>query len=501
MTAVVQQWTSTQARNAAMAIVRTLRGKGHTAYFAGGCVRDALLGAEPVDFDIATSARPEQVQTLFRQTAAVGASFGVVLVREQGVTVEVATFRSDGPYSDKRRPDRVEFADAEHDAQRRDFTINALFLDPLVGGPALRAGRGGSAFQTEEDVGDGSERHGSASGATKTHGSESRATGNDVPGIIDFVGGLDDLRAGLIRAVGDPEQRLAEDHLRALRAVRFAARYRFEIEPTTAAAIGAHATDLAGVSCERIGEEFRRMMDHPSRARAVGLLKKLGLDGVLLGEGGGGAGDEGSVLAALQSPGLQAGGMSEKHRGAQTDPLPTEVGGSEGGGASEGRVSFASCLAAIAFDRAEVGSPAMIPALVRRWRKSLCLTNDESTRLRDVLFGVTEMATAWQNLPLSHRKRRAASLWFEEALAVTAARDPRLGSTIRADVEELAADGIGLAPPPLLDGTDLLGLGLEPGPVFALVLTAVYDAQLEGRVQQKADALALAAELGGSGGV
>ncbi|VAX42094.1 CCA tRNA nucleotidyltransferase, partial [hydrothermal vent metagenome] len=331
MAAVVQRWTSTQARNAATAIVRTLRGKGHTAYFAGGCVRDALLGAEPVDFDVATSARPEQVQALFRQTAAVGASFGVVLVKERGVMVEVATFRSDGPYSDKRRPDHVEFADAEHDAQRRDFTINALFLDPLAGdaekspvcaqkscppSPGLQSGGA-----SEEHRADQTDRPPTEVGGSEMEGAS---------GIIDFVGGLDDLRAGCIRAVGDPAQRLAEDHLRALRAVRFAARYGFEIEPRTAAAIRAHATDLAGVSCERIGEEFRRMMAHPSRAQAAELLGELGLDGVLLGEGGDKS-NEGSVLAALQSPGLQSGGAPAKSRGDQTNRPPTEVGGSEVG--------------------------------------------------------------------------------------------------------------------------------------------------------------------------
>ncbi len=488
MAAVVQRWTSTQARTAATAIVRTLRGKGHTAYFAGGCVRDALLGAEPVDFDVATSARPEQVQALFRQTAAVGASFGVVLVKEQGVMVEVATFRSDGPYSDKRRPDRVEFTDAEHDAQRRDFTINALFLDPLVGGPALRAGHERSALQD-----DGGEGHGSEGGAIETHGSESRATGSGTPGIIDFVGGLDDLRARLIRAVGDPEKRLAEDHLRALRAVRFAARYGFEIEPATAAAIRAHAAELAGVSRERIGDEFRRMMAHPSRAQAVGLLGELGLGVVLLGEGGR-MSDESSALAALQSPGLQSGGGLRPETPGAPTPSPTEVGG------SEGWVSFASCLAAIALDRGEVGSAAVIPALVRRWRHSLCLSNDESVRLRDILFGVIEMTSAWECLAIAQRKRRSASIWFPEALVVTAARDARLGSAIAADVEALAADGVGLTPEPMLDGNDLLGLGITPGPVFARVLKAVYDAQLEGRVRQKAEAVALAAELGDPGG-
>ena len=456
MAAVVQNWSSAQAREAATAIVRALRDKGFTAYFAGGCVRDELLGFEPVDYDVATDARPEQIQGLFRRTAAVGASFGVVLVKEWGVTVEVATFRSDGPYSDKRRPDHVEFSDPEHDAQRRDFTINALFLDPLAGGTVLRTVR------VDPEVGE-------------RHGSESRATQSWGTGAIDFVGGLDDLRAGLIRAVGAPEKRLSEDHLRALRAVRFAARYGFEIEGGTAAAILAHATDLAGVSRERIGDELRRMMAHPSRAGAADLLGALGLDLVLLGRRG--VGDGGAALRGL--PGGD----------------PDDAAGPGGG------VTFASCLAALAFDRGEIDSAARIPALVARWRESLCLTNEESGRLRDVVFGVVELESLWQQLPIAQRKRRAASPWFGEAVAVASARDPGRGSSILADAGVLAGDGVGLAPEPMIDGNDLLEMGLAPGPVFARVLEKVYDAQLEGGVRTKAEAAKMAAELGASGGV
>src|SRR5690606_2867641 len=181
-------------------IASTLRSHGHIAYFAGGCVRDALLGHPPTDYDIATDATPDRVQSLFDRTAAVGAHFGVVLVKRRGVTVEVATFRSEGPYSDQRRPDSVTFSDPESDAQRRDFTINALFLDPLAGGHQSDGGQ-----------------------------------------VIDFVGGQRDLQQKVVRAVGDPDQRLAEDHLRALRAVRFAARLGFRLDEPTAEAIRRHA--------------------------------------------------------------------------------------------------------------------------------------------------------------------------------------------------------------------------------------------------------------------
>ncbi len=446
--AVTKKWSNRDARSAATDIVRALRAKGFTAYFAGGCVRDELLGFEPVDYDIATDARPDAIQALFRRTAAVGACFGVVLVKERGVTVEVASFRADGPYTDRRHPDHVEFSDAAHDARRRDFTINALFLDPLAEGPALRAGDpGGPALRA----------------GGETHGSECPATLESTPGVIDFVGGLADLRAGVIRAVGDPEQRLAEDHLRALRAVRFAARYAFAIDPGTADAIRRHARDLEGVSRERIGDEFRRMLAHPSRARAVGLLGALGLDLVLLGQPG---------------PGPRAGSLA-----ALPDP------------------TFPACLACLAFDRALIRSGSQIPGLVRAWRGALCLSNEETGRLRAVLGGVVEAESLWQQLPPAQRKRRAASPWFAECRAVLTARDPSRAGSIAADVGALAGDGVGLAPEPMIDGNDLLVLGVQAGPVFARVLTAVYDAQLEGRVSDKAQALALARELAGPGWV
>src|SRR5262245_23713534 len=237
--------TPTQARAAAVAIVRRLREAGHTAYFAGGCVRDELLGLAPTDYDVATDARPDKIRSLFRRTAEVGVAFGVVLVTpgkdegaEDPATVEVATFRSDGPYSDKRRPDAIEFGGPEQDARRRDFTVNALFLDPQAPGD----------------------------------------------GIIDLVGGKADLQRRVIRAVGDAEARLSEDHLRALRAVRLAARLGLAIDAATAAAVRAHTRHRRGVSRERIGDEVRKRLAHASRAEAVRTLEDLGLDAPVLEE-------------------------------------------------------------------------------------------------------------------------------------------------------------------------------------------------------------------------
>ncbi|MEC9373787.1 MAG: CCA tRNA nucleotidyltransferase, partial [Planctomycetota bacterium] len=222
-----------EARQVATRIVKRLREKGFTAYFAGGCVRDELLGQHPTDYDVATDATPDDIRGLFNSTNEVGASFGVMLVHMFGRTVEVATFREEDEYTDRRRPDRVHYSDAPNDARRRDFTINALFLDPL---------------------------------AEPEDGAETAGFGRVDGVVIDYIGGVADLKAGIVRAVGDPEKRLSEDHLRALRAVRFAARLEFLLDPDTAAAVRRHATDLEGVSRERIGHELRKMLGHPTRA-------------------------------------------------------------------------------------------------------------------------------------------------------------------------------------------------------------------------------------------
>jgi len=217
-------------RRAAERIVHALRHAGHTAYFAGGCVRDMLLGYNPKDYDVATDARPEQVAARFRRTLYVGEAFGVVLVRLDGADVEVATFRAESGYADRRRPDHVEFTDPQHDAQRRDFTINGLFYDPL----------------NQE--------------------------------VIDYVGGQHDLHARLIRAIGNPDQRFDEDYLRMLRAPRFAARLGFTIEPRTRRAIEQEAPRLGLISRERIGMEMNQMLAAVTRTRAAELCQTLALD-------------------------------------------------------------------------------------------------------------------------------------------------------------------------------------------------------------------------------
>ncbi len=223
---------------AARNIVLTLRAASHQAYFAGGCVRDLLLGHEPKDFDVATSATPDVVQKLFPRTLAVGAHFGVILVCGDGATTEVATFRHDGAYSDGRRPDAVKFStDAREDVLRRDFTINGMLLDPI-------------AFET---------------------------TGDTPSATLDFVGGRNDLALKILRAIGEPSLRFSEDKLRMLRAIRFAARLDLEIEPHTLAAIRHAAAQIDQVSCERIRDELTLMLTEGHARRAFELLDTTGL--------------------------------------------------------------------------------------------------------------------------------------------------------------------------------------------------------------------------------
>lgn len=412
-----------KARDAAVAVVRSLREAGYEAYLAGGCVRDELLGLVPKDYDVATDAPPDEVVTLFDRTREVGKAFGVVHVNIGRVVTEVATFRTEGAYSDKRRPDEVRFSTAQEDAARRDFTVNALFIDPL----------------------DESERDGGR--------------------VIDFVGGVDDLGAKVIRAVGDPDERLAEDDLRSLRAVRFAARLGFEIEAGTRAAIRAHAGELIGISRERIGEELRAMLAHASRAEAVGLVQELGLD-----------------APVLLLPSVELGGC------------PFLRGCAPGAGAVEG---LASWLA----DRTlalEGGEPAGVPArlrehaeeTVRALRRALVLSNEETEALGGILRGVAELSGAWRSMRAADQKRAAVSAWFDGALGLVTSLSVAEATSIRARVDELSGDGIGLAPEPVVTGDDLVAEGFEPGPSFRGWLEEAYSLQLEGVVRDRAGALA-----------
>jgi len=414
---------SLEHRAVAIGIIQKLTKAGHTAYLAGGCVRDELLGLAPKDYDVATDATPDRVAHLFPRTRAVGKAFGVMLVTNHGVTVEVATFRAEGAYSDKRRPDEVRFSTPEEDAHRRDFTINALFIDPLD--------------------------------------TAARPTGR----VIDFVGGQADLGARIVRAVGDPDHRLAEDHLRALRAVRFTARLGFTLDPGTSAAIRRHAVELAGVSRERIGDELRRMLGHRNRGAAVALLQELALDG--------------PTLTEPCDP---------------DGPIPTISGLAP-------EASFTTALVAWAVDRTHMGFPmtpggadAIVASRGALWRRALCLTNEEREAFGAILATLGVIESEWALLSVAARKRRAASPSFQSALQIVRARDLSRATSVERDVRTLAATPSGLAPAPIVTGDDLTRAGLRPGPKFGVWLDRLYDLQLEDTLRSVAEAIDLVRE-------
>jgi poly(A) polymerase len=425
-------------RAAAAGMVRTLRDAGHVAYFAGGCVRDELLGLTPSDYDIATDATPDRVQSLFPRSSEVGKAFGVVIVhadRHGRDIVEVATFRADAAYSDARRPDSVRFSTPHDDAHRRDFTVNALFLDPF---------------------------------ADPSSNPPGLPRAPETGAVIDLVGGVADLRARVLRAVGDPDQRLAEDHLRALRAARLAAKLAFAVEPATADAIRRHAAELRGVSRERIGDEVHRMLAHRSRALAAAHLASLGLLPPVLG------------IDAPSGGSPSGGSLSGGYRHLAAAPSDCD---------------YAEALAAWALDLHAAHEPHDVHALVQNWRRALCLSNQDRDTLRAILDGVHRLVAFWSGFGIASRKRTAAAAWFGPALRLLSIDAPDLARRIAADRDRLASTPSGLAPTPLLTGDMLVEMGFRPGPAFKSILDGVYDAQLEEKIRTEAEARELARRL------
>jgi poly(A) polymerase len=417
-------------RGDALAVARRLREAGHVAYFAGGCVRDTLLGLQPKDYDVATDAPPQRVRDLFRNSQAVGAAFGVILVRHGGSQIEVATFRSDGAYEDGRRPTEVRFTTAEEDAKRRDFTINGLFYDPV----------------------------------------EDR--------VIDYVGGREDLENKVLRAIGDPNDRFAEDHLRLLRAVRFAARFDLTIEPRTDEAIARNAPHLVRISPERIADELRAMLTGPARARAWPMLRRYALDGIML-----------RFLrpsAPAAHPEVQAGRGPVFERVLPGTPIP-----------------FGLALASMVVDDA-VGRlkdladwpDLSIRLAVKALRQALRISNEELAELEGTLYGL-DLLLRHADPSVAMLKRFLARPTAPFSRALLAALPPELGAE-RAHVEERLAEleRTEYGPPPLITGDDLTAAGMQPGPAFKRVLDAVYDEQLEGRVTTKEHAMEVALRLG-----
>jgi poly(A) polymerase len=419
-------------------IVRKLRAAGHAAYYAGGSVRDLLNGKPPKDIDIATDARPEVVQKIFPRTYAVGAHFGVIVVLENDFQFEVATFRSDGAYLDGRRPVEVHFATAEEDAARRDFTINGMFFDP------------------EKNE------------------------------VIDFVGGRADLERKLIRAIGDPAQRFAEDRLRMLRAVRFATVLGFEIDPATWDAVRASAVAINEISAERIREELVRIFLSPNRVRGWDLLDASGLMKMILPE-------LEAMKGCEQPPQFHPEGDVFKHTRIMVEmlsadaslPLVFSVLFHDIGKPptamvdEEGRIRFNG------HDR--IGAE-MTEAIMERLRFSRAEIDAtvEAVRQHMVFKDVPNMRVA-------KLKRFMARPTFVDELElhrVDCASSHAMMDNyefLLKKKEEFANEPI--IPPPLVTGDDLIALGLKPGPKFGEILEAVETRQLEGALKDREEAL------------
>ncbi len=417
-------------------VVAELRESGYEAYWAGGCVRDRLLGRTPKDYDVATSARPEQIRAVFgqRRTLAIGAAFGVITVlgpKEAG-QFEVATFRCDAEYSDGRRPDAVTFSNAREDALRRDFTINGMFFDPV------------------------SEQ------------------------VIDYVGGQADLEDHLIRAIGDPHARIREDKLRMLRAVRFAAHFGFALEEQTLIAVRQSSSEVQVVSAERISQELHRMWTDPHRVRALELLLEADLLRPIL--------PEIADLIGRHSVELAAGPCDVWHyllRVVSALEQPTFP------------LTAAAVLHVLAEPPRSAGDPAperaaalLTERIGRRWK----LARKEIDDIR----WLVQHQIAWQSaakLPWPKLQRLLiaplAEAWLQLAHAMALTGRGSLEDVYFCQ-EKLGLPESELNPPLLVNGHDLAQLGLSEGPRVAADLEAIRDAQLEGRIRTREEALALA---------
>lgn len=402
---------SDNAAQAALEVLERLRTAGHAAFLAGGCVRDMLLGVAPKDYDIATDAHPPRVLEIFPKSRMVGAKFGVVLVRRRGRDVEVATFRADGVYSDGRHPDSVAFGTEIDDAHRRDFTINGLFFEPS-------AGR-----------------------------------------VIDHVGGQADLAARRIRTIGDPNQRFGEDHLRMLRAVRFAARLGFEVDPATAHAIRAHARHLREISPERIWMELEQILTAPTRGPAWSLLRKFGLV---------------AHLVRNWSPG----DLEEERISRMLSSLPT--------------ATISAPLALAAMFRADP------PAAIEDRGRSMRLSNRQISITRWLLDSL-EVLEHPDSLSLADLKTLMSGADWDGLMSLYRAdllageRDTMAADELAARAAAIPPDSI--APPPLLSGDQLSAMNMTPGPEFGRVLDAVYRAQLNEEISTTLQARELATRL------
>lgn len=433
-------------------IVERLRAAGYTAFLAGGCVRDLLLGREPEDFDVATNAAPEVVLNMFPRTFSVGAHFGVVLVATDAgaaeVLTEVATFRSDGAYTDGRRPESVLYTDsAEQDVLRRDFTINGMLLDP-------------ARLASAENIADA---------------------------VLDFVGGIHDLQAGLIRAIGNPMLRFQEDKLRMLRAVRFAARFNFTIEEHTLSAIQQMAGEITQVSPERMRDELTRMLTQGNARRAFELLQAAGLLKQVLPE-------IDRMRGVEQPPQFHPEGDVWTHTLLLLEQLPAGCTPTLAWGALLHDVgkppTFRRAPDRIRFDHhVEIGVR-MAEEICRRLRMS----NSDTGRILALVANHMRFGDV-EKMKTSTLKRFLRLPGFDEHLTLhrmdclASHRDLSLYEFAKRQYETAEPEHI--RPRVLLNGDDLIALGYRPGPNFREMLSTVEDAQLDGRIHTREEAVQL----------
>jgi poly(A) polymerase len=443
-------------KDAAISIIETLRSRGFQAYLVGGCVRDILLSREPADYDVTTDATPEQVMRVFPQTYAVGAQFGVVLVAvKDGVppqagpsthphAIEVATFRSDGIYSDGRHPDEVKYSKSpQEDVQRRDFTINGLLLDPV-----------------KDEV-------------------------------LDFVGGRADLAANVIRTIGDAQRRFSEDKLRLLRAVRFAARFGYRIDGETFEAIRELAPQITQVSHERVRDELTKMLTEGRAGRAFELLDQTGLLKQVLPE-------ISAMKGVEQPPQFHPEGDVFVHTMIMLGMLPANCSRTLAWGTLLHDVgkppTFRVGEDRIRFDgHVEVGVK-MAEEICHRLRMS----NDDSEQICALVNNHMRFGDALK-MKESTLKRFLRLPQFDEHLALH--RIDCLGSHGKLEIHDFLRDKLDntpeaeIRPAPLINGYDLIKLGLKPGPPFADILSTVEDAQLEGKLHTRDEAITFVTQL------
>lgn len=422
----------------AVRMVRTLRAAKHEAYLVGGCVRDLLRGVPPKDYDVATSATPDEVQRVFPKTVPVGAQFGVVLVLQGDASYEVATFRTDEGMADGRHPERVVFSTAKEDAQRRDFTINGLFWDPV----ARR--------------------------------------------VLDYVGGQADLRRRVIRAIGDPARRFAEDKLRILRAVRFSAVLGFTIEPKTWAAVVAHVRDVGDVSHERIRDELIKLFTGPKPGRGLDLLDRSGLLAFLLPE-------VAATKGVQQPPEFHPEGDVYVHTKLLLNLLKSASPTLALAGLFHdvGKPPTFKVRDRIRFDGHDHVGAEMTQKICHRLR----LSNEQTEKIVSAVRDHMRFKDV-QRMRVSTLKRMLRAPNFEEELALHRAdclashKQLENWRFLRRKLKEFSAPQA-LKPAPLVTGRDLLAAGYPESPQIGQILRVVEEQQLEGTVSTKAEALAL----------